>query len=47
MVNPLARSWLARYGAFGWVWGFYFSIAIANWGRGFQMLETQVAGEKQ
>jgi hypothetical protein len=23
------------------------SIAIANWGRGFQTLETRAAGEKQ
>jgi hypothetical protein len=31
----------------GWVWGFYFSIAIADWGGGFQTLETRAAGEKQ
>ncbi len=31
----------------GWVWGFYFSIAVANWGGGFQTLETWAAGEKQ
>ncbi len=31
----------------GWVRGFYFSIAIADWGGGFQTLETRAAGEKQ
>ncbi len=31
----------------GWVWRFYFSIAIADWGGGFQTLETWSAGEKQ